>query len=90
MCVCHLCILTWVALGHGVDVGGAEHADPCPPAVLHAHAHAQEESRYRPHQKHHAEHDAGDGRAPAARTHTHTLNCSNADSRRAGVKGQIL
>lgn len=54
---------TWVALGHSVDVGGAEHADPRASPVLHTHTNAQEQGCHCPHQKHHAENDTGDGSA---------------------------
>lgn len=60
---------TWVALGDSVDVGGTENANPCTPSVLHAHTHAQEQGRHRPHQEHHAKHDTGDGSAREDVTH---------------------
>lgn len=69
---------TWVALAHSVDVGGAEDADPRSSPVLHAHAHAQEQGRHRPHQEHHAENDTGDGGSSGTHTRrdTHTqTNC---------------
>lgn len=72
VCVCRP---TWVALGHSVNVGGVEHADSCASPVLHTHAHAQEQSCHRPHQKHHAKDDTGDGSATGKKekTHTHLL-----------------
>lgn len=64
---------TWIALGHSVDVGGAEHADSSAASVLHAHTHAQEQGGHGAHQEHHAEDDPGDGRAPGTHTHTDTV-----------------
>lgn len=69
----HLCRPTWIALGHSIDVGGAEHANTCPSPILHAHAQAQAHGRHSAHQEHHTENDARDGSAPGTHRHTHTL-----------------
>lgn len=68
----HLCRPTWIALGHSIDVGGAEHANTCPSPILHAHAQAQAHGRHSAHQEHHTENDARDGSAPGTHRHTHT------------------
>lgn len=62
---------TWIALGHSVDVRGAEHADSSAASILHAHTQAQEQGGHGAHQEHHPEDDAGDGGAPG--THTDTV-----------------
>lgn len=73
----HLCRPTWIALGHSVDVGRAEHTNTCPSPILHAHAQAKAHGRDSAHQEHHTENDPRDGSAPGTHRHTHIHTVSH-------------
>lgn len=72
VCVCVNLWPTWISMGYSVDVGSVEDADARVSPILHAHAHAEEQSGHGAHQEDHAEDDARNCGAPGTNEHTHT------------------
>lgn len=57
-------------MGYSVDVGSVEDTDARVSPILHAHAHAEEQSGHGAHQEDHAKDDARNCGAPGTNTHT--------------------